>query len=488
MVRLVSPGIEAVRGRRIDRRLVARLERVGAIEAGDDGEGRRWRRVADLPLDERYRDVRVRHVLMTIPLPDGLSRQAVTDAAAATIRDTFERWGFPSIRATHRNHGKYTHVHIALRTDNDAGEHLPWDDRLCDFLRMTLADKARAVGISAEWRRRADRPEVVDGVEHGEVSLDERRSKADYRDGVADLPKLFRPLERLAQRTPEWFLRYGRDYVEREIPRRMAGHLSKLLGRPLVKPGPPEPLDVATWEEGGCSVRKPGLLERIFGRKGGAAPQVDPLPIDLFPLAVRLRLLRVYRGDVVESLRSFDRMRCEDAGLASWYLRHRPDAFGALEEGGARRTSRDCALRELVADVTVLPAEVPRLAQVVPDSVLWDVALRYAALGLARDVRRLAASHLRLASEMDGVFKEDDRVEVKRVVDAVVMALEKRVDEMGERLMGRRSRAAVEQSVAKRLAAWDASKRPSSSHQRPSPTIKTSARKVGRSRSSGVER
>jgi hypothetical protein len=482
VIRLFPASNDGRRGRRIDRRLVARLERVGAIERqGDDG-ALRWQRLADLPTDERFLDVRVRHVMMTIPLADCARKRLVSEAVGATVRDTFERWGFPTVRATHRDHGRHVHVHIALRVDNDAGERLPWDAQVCDYLRMVLADNARALGIRAEWRRRADRPEVVSAIECGESSLDESRSRADYRDGLAELPKLFRPLERLTRRVPYWFLNHGHEYVEREMPHRLARQLSKLTGRTLTSvDGGNQPVDETRAET------RLNWLERLFSQKATPCPASEPLAVDLRPLAERLRHLKVYIGDTDGAVHSFAEMRQEAPGLAGWYLCHRPEIFGALEAGGDRRAKRDCVLREAVDALAAPVRPKDRSPNVLPYDVIHEVAVRYASYGLARDMRRLAASQRQLARELDVAFPDAD-MSTHRVIDAAILALEGRAEQLGGWLIDQRSRDRVVQAVAGRLQP----PKKVASHQAP-PTQQfypeTRAVLVGRrSRSSGNER
>lgn len=456
-------------GESVDRRLVARLERAGVIEeidaAADAGgeivaggdkledEVRRWRRIGDLRQEDRYRDVRIRHVMMTVPLPEDKDRRLVEAAVARTVAQTFEAWRFPSVRATHREHGKHIHVHVAVRADNDVGDRLTLDDRVCDLLRMTLADNARALGLAADWTRRIDRPEVTDAVLRGTATLDEDRNRADYRDGLDTVPKEFREMIRLERRCPQWFETHGGDFIHRDRKARLEARLERLpgLGLPADLAGEVQVADDAP--AGG------GLLARLLGRRGAgsaadaaAVPVEWPIPAYLEKIADRLRRRRVFeRPD--RALLSFEAMHREDSALAGWYLRHRPEVFGPVDAGAARHLAEDCGLKWLVAELRrERRRSSPEATATTKDGRrLFGPASRPAGLavpsisagacaqaGLAGDLVKVVRGHERLAADIERItpladerLPQEERIRAKETA----MALRDRAAQFVERLV-----------------------------------------------------
>jgi len=174
--------------------------------------------------------------MMSVPIDSSAEGRVVDAAVARTVAETFECWGFPSVRATHREHGKHVHAHIAVRADNECGDRLILDDRVCDLLRMTLAQNAQALGLRAEWTRRADRPEATESVLRGDLALQNNCSRADYRDRVDGIPPEFRQMARLAQRCPIWFDGFAAEYFQRVHKARTRGYHDRSTSKPKLPP------------------------------------------------------------------------------------------------------------------------------------------------------------------------------------------------------------------------------------------------------------
>lgn len=411
VIRLVQEPDGA--GIRVDRRLVDRLVRVGALEletadgpvlSGESDEPARWTRLADLPVEDRFRDVRVRHVMMSVPVDSKARGRIVESAVARTVAQTFESWGFPSVWATHREHGKHIHVHIAVRCDRPDGDRLSLDDRVCDLLRTTLAENARALGLDTEGTRRVDRPEIFEKVRSGEARLHDQRSRADYRDGVDGLPREFREAVRLAQRVPEWFADFGGDFMSREADRKIEMQLRRLRGRSASGDedehgGPPGRLHVPEDDEGDKSVGRLARL-RSFFTKTPADQAPGRLPPDIpdpgKPLAKRVRDLGLFKNDE-PAMRSFMAMASEDKALAVWYLRHRPGLFGDVNPRKTRQASRDCALRAAARNLPSTRRPPVREAAAISMTGIKAVAMS----AQAADMARVVAGHERLATEVE---------------------------------------------------------------------------------------
>lgn len=360
----------------IDPRVVRRLEDLGAIEAvGHPGE-RVWQKIANLPIAARYREIRARHLVLSVPTEGGIDRQTIGLIIERAIFSTFENDDFPTIWALHRTHGQQIHAHVIVCTTSELGRHLIWDAHLCDRLRQALAEAADFFGLAADWTRIMDRPEAVDGVHRGNRGRRERATARDYRDGLAQVPSDFRQLERVIRRAPNWLIHYGREYIDRVLAAQTISALNRLPGVKIEAPEPP-------------SSPKPqkGLFARLFRTRAEVpSPEFPPLPPELERLAKRVGRIGVYGEGIDAALRSFDVMRRDDARLAAWYLRHQPAIFGTIDPAQARRMVKDCAVREAAAELrpSRSSGNGRQVPPIVPSQLVEEVAKAVATLAIAR--------------------------------------------------------------------------------------------------------
>ncbi|MBF0326650.1 MAG: relaxase/mobilization nuclease domain-containing protein [Alphaproteobacteria bacterium] len=346
----------------------------------------------------RLKRVQARHLVVSVPTKNKTEDDQLTAAARAFVHEAFGWEGYQCVCAVHREHGE-SHVHVLVNTRCEDGGRLRFDKAglYLDTLRETLAEHARAVGLDVEASRQTDRPELVDEVLAGEVSLAPPFDRADIRDGLEAVPARMRGMTRLAGRVPIWFNERAEEYAERLAP----------VAAPVKENGP-------------------GLFERLLGRKAAEPPPPPAIPDGpLRGLAERLRALGVFRDasgrdETMAALASYTEMAGEDKRLADWYLTHQPRAFGPVAAEAPQALAED---RDLARLMRALPP--PKRRPPATAEARKDAQRRLETIHAARSWER---DRIKIATNLVLLADAWERVDPDGVVGAA--ALRDRVDRL----------------------------------------------------------
>lgn len=360
----------------------------------------------------RPRCVQVRHFVMSAPAVERRERDALVQAVAATVQETFGSEGHRCLWAMHEEHGRHPHVHVVVEARQEGtGRRLKLDRRgeLLDGLRAVLARHVNALGPEdRDPSRRADREELIEQLRIAGASRDGR---------VVPQPRGRDPrpwLMPLDQAAPQWWRANGASALKRQGERLARKRAWREAARSSTNDAPPVDGPPSPRAERKAARGIAGLFDRLVGRPAPATVG-DPGSA----LEARLGELGVFRVDgrdrTSEAVRSFIELREEGdprkRGLAEWTLRKRPWLFAEVSSEW-RRIERDDAVRRAIEDLPAVepvraspPASGGQGTESADELLKWARVERERAIlvrslaGLAGSIERLGAGDGRSASE-----------------------------------------------------------------------------------------
>ncbi len=331
--------------------------------------------VSKLGLRERLRNIQAWHFVWSITSGEenmDEDTKKFRKAVMATVDGLFTVNGFRVLWGIHTDCPGRPHAHVAVKARSRFGRRIRCD-RHGDYLfsmRVELAKNLVAAGLEFDASRREDDYRTRLEIMRGREPLRPRRHMLECRQGPRGLPF----------QVPAWFRDYGEAYIER-----------RGKARKTRKKNP--------WSWWG---------RLLPGRSPEAEKQVPPELHSVF------REVEEAFHDPVRALASWLCLAIDGAywsadgkpvypnrGLANWYLRKRPLAFGDTAPA-ARNLDGNDFLKRLLRDSLLpypeyAPVPIERILQPAPDlEELPDQVRRNRSL-VARSLNRVAdLSELRL--------------------------------------------------------------------------------------------
>ena len=293
---------------------------------------------ARLPLAERLSKRQAFHFVFSARLDHPDQKRAMEEAVAATVRDLFAGEGHMAWQALHDEPvegGGHAHAHVHVivkaRPDFDGGQPLRFepDGVRLQEIRQTFADYARLTGLQVEARQREDREEVREAIAEGRERL--RPHTSWNRKVGRETNRVGNPLVR----TPGWAATQGLEPgrimpVRKPAPAGTSPDGETVKDIEAVRDDSDGPFG-ALWRR-----LRPG--KKPGDKKRGSAADLQPVRLPGEDELMR-RLSRSFVQPEV-ARQSWQIMRTEDARLADWYMRNRPEVFGDVYGEAYRRRPR----------------------------------------------------------------------------------------------------------------------------------------------------
>lgn len=301
----------------------------------------------------RLHYVQSHHLIVSVPasvlkeVPNGA--EMFDRAALAAIDEAFTAKGYRVLWGRHDDKPDHPHVHLVVKAVSRFGERLRFDrhGHVFDHLRQVFADNFCRAGLKVQAVRREDVYETRTAIMAGQQELRPRSTRFDGD---------------LATRAPHWVAVFGRDVLKTG---RGEAEKAPWWSR-LRRKKKPQPV-----------INVPAVYEDAVG----AMSQHYSDPVQALH-----RWLVLARGGQGKPERA----------LAIWYLRHRPEVFGAQING-----PREQSTEKVVNDLRRLPLPPPLMSEGYRNNdnlVHWTENRRKRRI--RRDRQELICSLWRLASQV----------------------------------------------------------------------------------------
>ena len=286
-----------------------------------------------MPLAERLSKRQAFHFVFSARLDHPDQKRAMEEAVAATVRDLFTGEGHMAWQALHDDPvegGGHSHAHVHVivkaRPEYEGGAPIRFepDGVRLQEIRQTFADYARLTGLQVEAKQREDREEVREAVAEGRERL---RPHATRGNRTGRQPqRVGNPLVR----TPGWAATRGLD---------RGRILAPGTGKRPEKPSAVSPSPAGLSQDETPASGLTTLWQRLRPRRRKKDKGPQPFMAGPGEDEMLQRLSRSF-PDAVAARRSWQTMRTEDARLADWYMRNRPEVFGDVYGEVYRRRPR----------------------------------------------------------------------------------------------------------------------------------------------------